>query len=279
MFAPDQVVVRGDGDPSRLFVAFTGWTDDEQTEKFAFRDLCRRLGYRHLLLRDPRRLAYLGGIDDAWDDYERLRDGLAAEIRGAGPENTVFLGESLGGFGALLHGHELGVGIVHAFGPFTTFDLLSCLGDRELMRGAWDFRAELLHIYGHCARHVRRFGLRRVLSRSNGRTRYFVHASRGKPLDRVQALHLAGLPGVDVLLHQGESHLVALHLARQKTLEAWVRSNGRELDFTGARIGDADLPVLAGLRNVSRVHLGDTLATKEGMERLKRSSPSLSVVA
>jgi len=70
---------------------------------------------------------------------------------------------------------------------------------------------------------------------------------------------------------------VALHLARQRSLEAWVRSDGRELDLTDSRVGDADLGTLAALRNVRRVRLSGTLATKEGLDRLRRLSPDLAI--
>lgn len=273
----EEAVFRGDGDAGRLVVVFTGWTDDVQTEKFAFRDLCRRLGWRFILLRDPLRLAYLGGIPGRWDTYEKLLDGLREEMAGPGPENTVFLGESLGGFAALLFGHELKAGVVHGFGPITTLDLRDCLSGSGLFIGLRYYRRELAHLYRNALRHRRLFGLRRVLSADNGVTRYFVHANRGAPLDYGQARYLAGLPNIDILLHPGQGHLVAHHLARQRTLEAWVRSNGTELDLTDSRVGDADLDALAALRNVRRVHLKGTLATTQGVDRLRKMSPALAI--
>lgn len=267
---------RGEGDESRLVVSFTGWTDDAQKEKFAFRDLCRRLGYRHILLRDPLRLAYFGGIPGAFPSYGSLLAGLGDEVRRVGAKNAIFIGESLGGFAALLLGHELGVGSVHAFAPFTCFNVLEFLGKGSL-NDLKMYRRELLHLHTRAFRHRRLFCLRHVLSSDNGVTRSFVHASAGRNIDRLQALHLQGRPRVDVVLHDDGEHLIALHLVRQRTLEAWVRSTPEELDLSRSRIDDAALAALSSLRNVRSLRLTGTRASKDAIESLRKVAPHLDI--
>jgi hypothetical protein len=114
---------------TRLIVVFTGGAERFWVSIDLLHQFLRRQGHQLLYLRDIKQLAYLGGIPDFGPDlvssYEGIR-GLAEEL---GAAHISCLGTSVGGYGALLYGIELGADRVLVFNGTT---------DLSWEGGAWD---------------------------------------------------------------------------------------------------------------------------------------------
>ena len=263
-------------DPRTLIVAFTGGLRRKDAAKFAFRDLCARLNYSRILLRDPYRFCYMKGIGPTPGDFQSVLDLLRREIDRLSPERTVFLGESIGGHAAVLTGHLLRADSVHAFAPFTYWNLPNILASRDwtTLRRRWRaIAAVYLHAWGN--RHL--FDLRRPLSQPNGITRYYLHVCRVRRREFRYANHLLGVPGVHVVPHPKEIHLVANYMIRQKILMPWLHLSNGSLDLRNTRATDDDLESVKAVPTLASLDLRGTQVTSSGLAELRNARPDLAV--
>ena len=269
-------VERGE-DPRTLIVAFAGvlpWTDKV---KFAFKDLCARLGYSRILLCDPYRLCYMRGVGPTPSDFQSVLDRVRREIDRLSPERMVFLGESIGGHAAILAGHLLRADSVHAFAPFTYLNLSNILASRD-WTALRQRRRVIAGLYFHAWRNRHLFDLRRLLSQPNGITRYYVHVCRARRRESRYANHILGVPGVHVIPHPKEIHLVANYMIRQKILMPWLHLSNGSLDLSNTRATDDDLESVKAIPTLASLDLRGTKVTSSGIADLRNALPDLAVV-
>ena len=268
-------VEKGD-DPRTLIAAFTGGMRRPSNRKFAFADLCARLGCSRILVRDPYSLCYMRGIGPTPGTFQSVPDFLRRQIDILKPERTLLLGESIGGHAAILAGHLLRVDAVHAFAPFTYLNLTNIIRKRN-WTALRSRRRLIARLYLLAWRSIHRFDLRRPLCRPNGLTRYYVHVCRRRSREFGYAQHLGGVPRVHVIPHPGETHLVANYMIRQKILLPWLELSQGRLDLSGTNAGDGDLVPIEALTDLASLDLRDTKVTDTGVARLKDAMPSLRV--
>ena len=86
-----------------------------------------------LLLRDPRRLWYLTGIAGLSHDVPSTVAALRDHIARINPSCIITLGQSMGGFAAILYGVLLGARKTVCFGPVSCFDaaIWAAIGDKR----------------------------------------------------------------------------------------------------------------------------------------------------
>lgn len=120
---------------TRLILVFTGGAQRFWLSIDVLHQFLRRQGHHLLYLRDPQRLAYLGGIDGFGADFASSCDGLRALAMTLGAQQISCLGSSLGGYGALRYGLELAVDRVLLFSPITD---LSWNGPWDIQNAAID---------------------------------------------------------------------------------------------------------------------------------------------
>lgn len=152
-----------------------------------------------VMLRDYNRLFWHAGISDEIPDVDVLRRRLVeARERMPGARETICLGSSAGGYGAILFGHYLGADAVYAFVPQTLIDLDRLRAERlrEVGRDDVPFFPE------------EHRDLALLLRKHNGRTRYRIFYSEGHDADRGFAERLRGCPGVELNPQPGDTHLV-----------------------------------------------------------------------
>ncbi len=270
-------VEKGD-DPRTLIIAFTGGLRPRDKRKYAFRDLCSRLGCNRILLRDPHRLCYMRGVDRTPGDFQSIVDRLSREIDRLSPGRTVVLGESIGGYAAILSGYLLRVDAVHTFSPFTYLNLVNIIKSRDwsTLRRRWKVIASC---YVHTWQNANVFDLRRPLSRPNNKTRYYLHVGRGRQREYDRAVHLAGVPDVCVIPHPTDMHLVANYMIHQRALLPWLRISNGELDLSSTRTDDADLESIKAASSLTSLNLRDTDVTGAGIASLAEALPSLTLVS
>jgi len=259
-------VNEGSTDPSLLLVVFTGLAG-QSNRRYAFEQLTGRMGCSRVLLYDADHLCYLRGIRPAIEGYEALRDRVVRLIEAMSPQRVIFAGECLGGFAAIRMGCELNVEAVHAFGAVTL-----CSVPKMIMQRQWEwlrlFRMQLARIYRHGYAQHANFDLRRVIERSAGNTRYFVHVSRDNASDMRAAMHLSGMPRASLIRHRGETHIPAFHLEGHRTLDRWLTMHRDALDFSNTPTEDDDLELLGELKELAFLDLSNTQVTDAGLKHL-----------
>jgi pimeloyl-ACP methyl ester carboxylesterase len=115
-----------------LFVSF-GFVDWNHTPGFDFFGRLKKLeailGRRNnrLLVRDVGNAWYHRGVEGLGTNVDEVAEGLDALIREISPPKTVFLGQSMGAYAAVMFGALIGTDQVVAFGPLSTLDPAAAL--------------------------------------------------------------------------------------------------------------------------------------------------------
>jgi pimeloyl-ACP methyl ester carboxylesterase len=109
-------------DSQTLVIAFGGFAGRLGIPSYEFFQSVSSLAVKRMFLRDRRSCWYQRGIDGVGEGVDGLRDALAELISESGVERTVTVGNSGGGYAALLFGHLLDVHEVHSFVPMTNID-------------------------------------------------------------------------------------------------------------------------------------------------------------
>ncbi|RKY21250.1 MAG: hypothetical protein DRQ55_04915 [Planctomycetota bacterium] len=199
-FAPDSPV---------LLVTFGGLKGAPMgLPPFEFKGLSAGLEVKRLFVRDPAQAWYQRGLPGVAADVDGVAQHLTRRIAASGAERVVMVGNSMGGYAALLFGARLDVHAVLAFAPQTFLGRVRRWLHRDgrwtrQLRGAWSSpslqRGNL--------------DLRRAIPRAGPRRcRIQIHYGRDEQLDALHAERLARLPRVAVHGHATGGHALVRSL-------------------------------------------------------------------
>jgi hypothetical protein len=174
-----------------------------------------------IYLRDPKSQAYLGGIEPLGQDLGATVAGLRREISALGARRVVCYGPSIGGYGALRYGLELGADAVVCMGGIVnlTPGFNVGLNHRERIDQAQalfpDEPLDLRHLHQAAAQPPQTF---------------MVYAEHNWD-DRLHAEHMAGLRDVALIQIDGaRSHHAAMELMRsggfKRVMDQALGANG-----------------------------------------------------
>lgn len=192
-----------------LMISFAVFPAPGGKSAFDFRRATHPLGVKRLFLRDPHMMWYQKGSPGIGDDVPGVAAFLKTIIAREGVKRVVMIGNSGGGFSALLFGALLGVDEIHAFNPPTRLhepddtsmpDQLAAL---QAEKGKALPYLDLQDIF------------RKHLSSS---TRVYIHFSRGECRDRRHARYLREFPNVHLIEYPFVSHHVARFFAERSML-------------------------------------------------------------
>ncbi len=169
---------------------------------------------RHVVIGGPGWSPYRAALPSGWQfpgpqngaQYARSLRSARIAVTDIAPRRTVFIGNSMGGFGALLFGALLDVHEVHAFAPQTFVDRRSRVLARDFR---WHHQIRAMH------RSLRRedtvLDLRAPL-RQAGQTRFHVHYGTGDRLDSLHARRLKNMDAVTLYPQHGGNHALVKDL-------------------------------------------------------------------
>lgn len=190
----------------RLLVTFGGIAGGFSLPPFEFNRLTQDLGCHRLFIRDLAQAWYQCGVPGLGGTVAQMADGLRARIADIAPRRTVFIGNSMGGFGALLFGALLDVPEVHAFAPQTFVDRRSRLLARDFR-----WRHQIRGMHRALRREDAVLDLRAPL-RQLGQTRFHVHYGTGDRLDSLHARRLENMDAVTLYPQHGVNHALVKDL-------------------------------------------------------------------
>jgi len=107
-------------DSTHLIVTFGGVNRGIGVPVFEFFNILRENNTDKAFVRDFLQMWYLNGVDDEISTFEKLKVQLESVIKGY--EKVTFIGNSMGGYAAILFGVLLKVDKVVAFAPQTFID-------------------------------------------------------------------------------------------------------------------------------------------------------------
>ncbi|MBS0321453.1 MAG: hypothetical protein JSR18_12995 [Proteobacteria bacterium] len=216
------LVERG-ADPATAIVAFTGMAGRLGVAAFDFLVIADLMQCSRVMLHDTSQTLYLGGLPPLARDPEALAALLRDALARLAPARTIFIGNSGGSHAALLYGHLLGADVVHALAPFPNLDPAVIRATRDARAARHPAVIERLAALPPAP--GRHFDLRPLLARHNGRTRFNVHFCANAEHELRRAMHLDGLPGVELHGYPCDSHGVATWLVRQRRLVELLRAD------------------------------------------------------
>lgn len=184
----------------RLLVSFGGIKQGLGIPTFEFFNSLSNIHCDKLFLRDFNQAWYQFGVNEEISTIGKIHDYLKAEISGNDYQKTCFIGNSMGGYAAILFGSMLGVKTVISFAPQTFIDQWNRLAALDLR-----WRRQLKRVH-QAETEGTYLDLKKHLERQNyPDTEIFIFYSRDYRLDRVHAerlkgsknVHLRPLPGGD----------------------------------------------------------------------------------
>ncbi|WP_053981903.1 cupin-like domain-containing protein [Marinagarivorans algicola] len=214
-----------------------------------------------IYLRDPNTLWYQSGINGLGGSIDEVVVRLKALIEELKPSRVITLGQSMGGYAAMLFGGLLAVDRIIAFAPlsFLVADELKIFGDERYysaLKGVADI-AEPHHL-----------DLMTLFSRLKNKIDiHIVFGSRSSKhqqsvsLDSMHALRLQAIEGCTVHAYPDADHLIVKYLSEQKKIDGLLL----QLIFDRELIAQQDLTVADGWKKwiFNQLLSGFDLATLE----------------
>ena len=200
-----------------LLLAFGGRNMSIGIPPFEFLTLTGEMPVKRLFLRDPRGSWYHEGLPRRGDTLTAVADSLRGEISARGVRRLVVVGNSAGGYAALVFGTLLHADLVLAFAPRTVLDVnvLAEMGesrpDIEALAAADAFDNRWTDL-GEALRRERDFA-----------TRYRVYFDTTHTRDRLHAERLIGLGGLRLYRFGAGGHELVRRLRDVGALERIVR--------------------------------------------------------
>ena len=192
-----------------LMVSFAVFPAPGGKSAFDFRRATSPLGVKRLFLRDPNMMWYQKGTPGVGDDVPAVTEFLRKVIAQEGVKRVVMIGNSGGGFAALLFGALVGVEEIHAFNPPT------------LLREPDDTSApeQLQALEAEKGRDIPYLDIRDVFRKHlKPETKVYIHYSRGESRDKLHAKYLREFPNVCLIEYPFVSHHVARFFAERAML-------------------------------------------------------------
>jgi hypothetical protein len=200
-------------DPTAALLVFFGGLDPTTSPpKYDWKGLGLDVP-QSILVRDHAQVWYQAGIAQLGASVDQSARSLAALIEAIAPPRVAFIGNSAGGYGALLYGSLLGVDAVHVFSPQT---FLTPSVRRDLGETRWAENVERLHRL--LPDDPTSFDLARALRRNQAPA--VIHYAADDPLDTLHAHRLAACDNVELRAHPEGGHDLVVVLKERGQLRS-----------------------------------------------------------
>lgn len=207
-------------DASSLYIFFGGIAAGIAMPPFEFYRSSKILNENKIFIRDLAQRWYQDGLPGISNDIDSTTDFLRAEIKKLEPKKIFFVGNSMGGFAAILFSTLIGKGDAIAFAPQTFISPLLKLKHLDLrwLKPIW--RAYQI---GSAKRKI--WDLRPLLLKQDGTQKISIFVCKDCRLDYVHARHLKDISGVKIFEFNGAGHGVVRLLKETGQLPAIMSGN------------------------------------------------------
>lgn len=214
-------------------IAFAGVIGRMGMPTFEFFKVTDGMRVNRIFVRDLQHLWYQRGVRELGDDVATAAAALLALVAASHPTRVVTIGNSGGGYAALLFGALIGADEVLAFSPQTVLGRVEAMRYRE---STWLHVTERLEAAGGPdARHA---DLRPLLAATRPSPSCHIHYARGDGIDTLHAEHLRDVPGVELHPHDHGDHNLIVRL----------RDEGRLRGLLSTALGIAEVGAVPASR-------------------------------
>lgn len=194
-------------DSETLILIFGGIKGAMGMPTFEFYNSTSILNHHRVFFRDLSQRWYHLGLAGITKDIDQTKDYIRLTIDRIKPKEIIFVGNSMGGYAAILFSSLLNKGRVVVFSPQTFISPLKKLKAR-------DFRWKIptLSTYIHALSKPRYFDLSELLEKSERENLIDLHVSSFDRLDMLHAENIANFDNVRIHSHALGGHNLVRHL-------------------------------------------------------------------
>jgi hypothetical protein len=185
----------------RLYIFFGGISTGIAMPPFEFYNSAKILKYSKIFIRDFEQSWYHAGLRGIGSDLHSTCDYLRSVIQGARPSRCVFVGNSMGGYAAILFHTLIGIGEAIAFAPQTFISPLLRWRYRDRR-----WKAQILRTYRISLLRDRAWDLKPLMMRADSALKVAIYVSTDDAMDYLHATHLKDVPGVRIFERSGGGH-------------------------------------------------------------------------
>lgn len=198
-------------DSGAMLIALGGWMGAMGIPPFEFMGLTREWPVKRIYVRDLARSWYHAGFPGISDGPDNNAAYLKSVIGPAGVDRLTLVGNSMGGYGAMLYGMLLDASEVHAFAPHTTIATASEGWFEDQVLGLERVHADYTDKY---------FDLKDHLLAYRGRCVFHIHYSESDPVDTSHARRVEAADCVRLHRYGVGNHNLVKDLRLNGELEA-----------------------------------------------------------
>lgn len=189
----------------KLFIVFGGIAAGIGMPPFEFYKSSKILNHNRIFIRDLRQSWYHSGLPSISDSIDGTRKHIETLITRYSPTETVMIGNSMGGFAAILFASLIGDIRAIAFAPQTF------IGPYKRLRyhdNRW--RAQIFRTYKRNLFNEKFYDLSKLNQSTKWEAEIFV--SRASQLDLIHAMNLEDVPQVSIRVYDSGGHELVKHL-------------------------------------------------------------------
>jgi len=198
-----------------LYIFFGGIAAGIAMPPFEFYNASKIIDEHKIFIRDFSQCWYQDGLPSAGKDIYSTALHIKNKIEDIKPEKVYFVGNSMGGYAAIIFSNLINIGEVIAFAPQTFISPFLRIRHRDRR-----WARQILSAYMKSLLKRKVWDLRPLLLRSNQGRKISVFVSKVDKLDYIHAFHIADIQGVNIYEFDGGGHGVVKHLRDQGKLAA-----------------------------------------------------------
>lgn len=204
-----------------LLVSFGGMHQGTRKPMFEFYRCLSTIECDKIFLREPNQAWYQKGVDSRIDHIDKLIEYLKKVITDQEYERICFLGNSMGGYAAILFGTLLNIDTVIAFAPQTFIDRINRI---KYYDHRWKEEIAAMRLYP--LKKTEYFDLKAQLAKvGDFKTSIKVYYDPGDRLDRKHAERLKSFPQVELRPEAEGGHLLVKYIRDKGELNAIIQSS------------------------------------------------------
>ena len=200
-----------------LLIAFGGISGPIGMPPFEFFNLARNLDVNKIYLRDLSQTWYHSGLPGISKNIDETASFLKGKIDESGADKVVVVGNSMGGYAAIIFGILIKADIVHAFSPHTFIKDANFIRSKEQIRNV------------HNNFYNKYFDLYEVMKLHNNLGEFNIYYDSKDKIDKKHAMHLNSSQNITLHSFRGGGHCLIKVLRDSGELQNIVISS-----FNGA---------------------------------------------
>lgn len=177
-----------------LIIAFGGMAGNLGLPPFEFFNLTNDLDVNKIYLRDLEQTWYHSGISGISHNIDGTASYLQRSIKDSGADQVVVVGNSMGGYAALIFGILIKADVIHAFSPHTS------LKNPKLVRK----KSKLLHVHINYSKKY--FDVKRIIKSHKGLGVFNIYFDSRNEIDAKHAKHLKRIKNVTLHTYNEGMH-------------------------------------------------------------------------